>query len=178
VYYHNEYDINISRNTTLLLISLLSSRMGLQPRAPMVLDLISMSAALLYAVPVIGYVLSGNFIHVKAFIGLFATMGIGEFIKYYIIGDASPRPKGAYDCNLWCNDGLQEGKPGMPSGHSSQVTFFASFYYEQTNNIWIRAGLIGYALLVMISRYLKRCHTLPQIATGALWGWLMSRCAK
>lgn len=149
-----------------------------QPRVPMVQDLISMSAALLYVVPLIGYALSGNFIHIKAFLGLFATMGLGESIKYYIIKELSPRPKGAYDCNLWCNDGLQEGKPGMPSGHSSQVTFFASFYYDQTNNIWIRAGLMLYALVVMISRYLKRCHTIPQIATGALLGWMMSRCVK
>lgn len=145
--------------------------MGLQ-------DLISLSAALLYVVPVIGYVLSGNFIHIKAILGLFVTMGLGESIKYYIIKDLSPRPKGAYDCNLWCNDGVQEGKPGMPSGHSSQATFFASFYYDQTNNEWIRSSLILYALLVMTSRYLKRCHTLPQIATGALLGWSMSRCVR
>ena len=144
----------------------------------MVQDLISMSAALLYAVPVIGYALSGNFIHIKAFLGLFATMGLGESIKYYIIKELSPRPKGASDCNLWCNDGVQEGKPGMPSGHSSQVSFFASFYYDQTSNEWIRAGLIFYALLVMISRYLKRCHTIPQIAAGALLGLLMSRCVR
>ena len=145
--------------------------MGLQ-------DLISLSAALLYAVPVIGYMISGNFIHIKAFIGLFATMGLGESIKYFIIKELSPRPKGAYDCNLWCNDGAQEGRPGMPSGHSSQVTFFSSFYYDQTGNEWIRAGLIFYALLVMVSRYLKRCHTIPQIAAGALLGWTMSRCVK
>jgi membrane-associated phospholipid phosphatase len=149
-----------------------------QPLASMVQDLISMSAALLYAVPVIGYMLSGNLIHIKAFLGLFATMGLGESIKYFIIKELSPRPKGAYDCNLWCNDGSQEGKPGMPSGHSSQATFFASFYYDQTGNEWIRAGLVLYALLVMISRYLKRCHTIPQIAAGALLGWTMSRCVR
>ena len=145
--------------------------MGLQ-------DLISLSAALLYAVPVIGYMISGNFIHIKAFFGLFATMGLGESIKHFIIKELSPRPKGAYDCNLWCNDGAQEGRPGMPSGHSSQVAFFASFYYDQTGNEWIRAGLIFYALLVMVSRYLKRCHTIPQIAAGALLGWTMSRCVR
>ena len=141
-------------------------------------DLISMSAALMYVVPVLGYVLSGNFIHIKAFIGLFATMGLSESIKHFIIKESSPRPKGAYDCNLWCNDGLQEGRPGMPSGHSTQVAFFASFYYDQTNNKWVRVGLIFYALLVMTSRYMKRCHTIPQIASGALFGWTMSRCVK
>jgi len=149
-----------------------------QPLAPMVQDLISTSVVLLYIMPVVGYMISGNIIHIKAFIGLFATLGLGEAIKHDVIKEASPRPKGAYNCNLWCNDGAQEGKPGMPSGHSSQVTFFASFYYDQTNNVWIRAGLIGYAILVMISRYVKRCHTIPQIVTGALLGWAMSRCAR
>ena len=154
-----------------LLISLLSSRMTPQ-------DLISLSAVLLYVIPVIGYALTSNFIHIKAFLGLFTTMILSESIKYYIIKDLSPRPKGAYDCNLWCNDGKQEGNPGMPSGHSSQVTFFSSFYYDQTSNVWIQAGLILYALLVMISRYMKRCHTIPQILTGALLGWTMSRCVR
>jgi membrane-associated phospholipid phosphatase len=152
--------------------------MNLQPWVPMVQDLISLSAVLLYVIPVIGYALTSNFIHIKGLIGLFTTMVLGESIKHYIIKESSPRPKGAYNCNLWCNDGAQEGKPGMPSGHSSQVAFFASFYYEHTQNIWARAGLILYALLVMISRYVKRCHTIPQIATGALLGWTMSRCVR
>jgi len=116
--------------------------------------------------------------HIKAFVGLFATTGIGEFIKHYIIKEASPRPNGAKDCNLWCNDGKQGGRPGMPSGHSSQVTFFASFYYGKTENKWIRAALIGYALLVMVSRYEKRCHTIPQIAAGALLGFFISWCVR
>jgi len=141
-------------------------------------DAISISAAFMYLVPVIGFIINQNMIHVKVFLGLFATTGIGEFIKHYIIKEASPRPTGAKNCNLWCNDGKQGGRPGMPSGHSSQVTFFASFYYGQTKNEWIRAALIGYALLVMVSRYEKRCHTLPQIAAGALLGFLISWCVK
>jgi len=141
-------------------------------------DAISFSAAFLYAVPIIAYLITQQWIHIKAFIGLFATMGIGESIKHYIISTASLRPNGAKDCNLWCNDGKQGGNPGMPSGHSSQVTFFASFYYGQTQNIWIRAGLVLYALLVMGTRYLKQCHTIPQIVAGALLGWTISQCAK
>ena len=130
----------------------------------------------MYAVPVIMYFITLDPFQLLGFLGLVATLGIGEFIKHYIIGTASPRPKGATDCNLWCTDGNQEGRPGMPSGHSSQVAFFASFYYSQTKNPWIRGGLIVYALLVMYSRYAKHCHTIPQIATGALLGFLMSKC--
>ena len=139
---------------------------------------ISLSAAILYIIPVIGYMISQNMIHVKAFIGLFATMGLGEAIKHFVIKKQSPRPKGAYDCNLWCNDGIQEGMPGMPSGHSAQVTFFSTFYYRHTKNPWIRAGLILYALLVMISRYQKNCHTIPQIISGAIFGYIMMVCVN
>ena len=130
----------------------------------------------MYAVPVIMYFITLDSFQLLGLLGLVATLGIGEFIKHYIIKTASPRPKGATDCNLWCNDGNQEGRPGMPSGHSSQVAFFTSFYYSQTNNPWIRGGLIVYALLVMYSRYAKHCHTIPQIATGSLLGFLISKC--
>jgi len=142
----------------------------------MIWDWISISAGGMYAVPVLLYFMTYDPQQLLGFLGLVATLGIGEFIKHYIIGTASPRPKGATDCNLWCTDGNQEGRPGMPSGHSSQVAFFASFYYSQTKNPWIRVILVGYALIVMYARYAKHCHTIPQIATGALLGFLMSKC--
>lgn len=142
----------------------------------MIWDWISISAGGMYAVPVIMYFITLDPFQLLGFLGLVATLGIGEFIKHYIIKTASPRPKGATDCNLWCTDGNQEGRPGMPSGHSSQVAFFTSFYYSQTNHPWIRGGLIIYALLVMYSRYAKHCHTIPQIATGSLLGFLISKC--
>jgi membrane-associated phospholipid phosphatase len=129
-----------------------------------------------YIIPAILFMFTGNIVHIKVILGLFLTMGLGESIKYYVIKDNSPRPTGARDCNLLCNDGPQGGRPGMPSGHSAQVAFFSSFYYTQTENIWIRAGLILYEVLVMISRYQKRCHTIPQIIAGAVLGWAMSRC--
>ena len=130
----------------------------------------------MYAVPVILYFITLDSFQLLGLAGLVATLGIGECIKHYIIKTASPRPKGATDCNVWCNDGNQEGRPGMPSGHSSQVVFFASFYYSQTKNPWIRGSLVLYALLIMYSRYAKQCHTIPQIATGALLGFLISKC--
>jgi len=140
--------------------------------------MISLSAVILYIIPFIAYIITNNIVHIKAIIGLFATMGVGESIKYYLIKDASPRPKGAHDCNLWCNDGPQGGNPGMPSGHSAQVAFFSSFYYRKTTNIWVRAGLLLNAGLVMISRYEKHCHTIPQIVAGALLGLFISRCVS
>ena len=125
---------------------------------------------MLYIIPFVLYIFTGNYIHFKAFLGTAGTTIISEAIKYFIIGKASPRPQGAKNCNLLCNDGNQSGQPGMPSGHSSEVAFFSGYYYQQTTNPFIRGALILYAGLIMVSRYIKRCHTINQIVVGALLG--------
>jgi membrane-associated phospholipid phosphatase len=144
-----------------------------------VLDTISASVILLYIIPFFLYIFTGNNIHFKAFLGTAGTTIISETIKYFFIGDASPRPQGAKDCNFLCNDGNQSGRPGMPSGHSSEVAFFSGFYYQQTTNPIIRSILVIYAGLVMLSRYIKRCHTINQIVAGGLLGlslsWIVAR---
>jgi membrane-associated phospholipid phosphatase len=133
-------------------------------------DTLSNSVILLYIIPFFLYIITGNYIHFKAFLGTAGTTIISESIKYFIVGSASPRPQGAKNCNFLCNDGNQSGRPGMPSGHSSEVAFFSGFYYQQTTNPIIRASLIIYAGLVMLSRYVKKCHTINQIVVGALLG--------
>lgn len=129
-----------------------------------------MSVGLLYIIPIILFFNTRNYIHLKGFLGLIGTTFLSEFIKYRIIGTTSPRPKGARDCNLLCNDGRQEGKPGMPSSHSAEAVFFAAFYFKQTKNPIIQGGLVLYPVLVMISRYLKHCHTFNQVIAGAVLG--------
>lgn len=139
------------------------------------LDIISISAGGLYAVPIILYLISGNVWELLGLIGLIGTLGISEFLKHYVIKESSPRPKGAFNCNLWCNDGSREGKPGMPSSHSAQVAFFSAFYYQKTSNPILKIVLAIYALLVMYSRYAKHCHSFLQIIVGALIGLGMVR---
>lgn len=137
-------------------------------------DAISMSVGLLVIIPLILYAYTGNSVHIKALFGLLGTTGLSEGLKYNIIRNWSPRPKGARNCNLFCNDGNQQGRPGMPSSHSAEVAFFASFYSQYTTNNYLRAGLFLYAVLVMLSRYTKRCHSLSQITVGTLIGLVMS----
>jgi membrane-associated phospholipid phosphatase len=137
-------------------------------------DLISMSVGILYVIPFILYWLTGQTIHLKGWLGLMGTLGLSHMLKVDIVKEASLRPKGACDCDLLCIDGNQEGKPGMPSGHSSAATFFSAFYYQQTTNPWIKGALVLYSILVMTSRYLKRCHNFSQIAAGGLIGLLMN----
>lgn len=137
-------------------------------------DYISMSVGLVYIVPLILYFFTGNWVHAKALLGVTGTTIISESTKYFLIGDASPRPSGAKNCNMLCNDGNQSGRPGMPSSHSAEAAFFSGFYYQQTTNPVIRAALVLFAALIMISRYIKRCHTINQIGVGALLGLSLS----
>jgi membrane-associated phospholipid phosphatase len=137
-------------------------------------DYISISVSLVYIIPLILYTFTGNWIHGKAFLGVTGTTVISETIKYFFIGTASPRPTGAKNCNMLCNDGNQAGQPGMPSSHSAEAAFFLGYYYQQTTNPFIRIALILYAVLIMISRYIKRCHTVNQIGAGALLGLSLS----
>lgn len=135
-----------------------------------ILNLISMSVALLYIIPPVLYVITKNVIHFKALLGVIGTTFISETLKYFFIGDLSPRPEGAKDCNLLCNDGNQAGRPGMPSSHSAEAAFILGFYYQQYKNKYIRLFLVIYTALVMLSRYLKKCHTISQVFAGAFLG--------
>lgn len=135
---------------------------------------LSISVIYLYIIPFILYIFTHNPIHFKAFLGISGTTILSETLKFFFIRGASPRPKGARDCDLLCTDGNQEGKPGMPSSHSATVAFFSSFYYQQTTNPIIKSVLVIYAGLVMLSRYIKRCHTINQIIVGTVLGVSLS----
>jgi len=137
-------------------------------------DILSMSIVGVYGIPVLGYLLDARALHIAALLGLLTTVGISEGIKYGIVGAANPRPPGAHDCNLWCNDGVQEGRPGMPSSHAALVAFFIGFYYPYLTNIYVVVALLLYGLLVVISRYVKHCHTMEQLLVGTLLGMLLS----
>jgi membrane-associated phospholipid phosphatase len=134
------------------------------------LDWISISVAPLFIIPLFLYLYTKDPIHIKGWIGLLATCGLETTLKSQVIKEAGPRPKGAKNCNLFCNDGNQEGKPGMPSGHSSLVSYFSAFYYQEAKQLWLKIVLVLYACLVMLSRYLKHCHSPAQIVCGALLG--------
>ena len=92
------------------------------------------------------------------------TVALNETVKHALIGTQSPRPANAADCNVWVNDGPCGGKPGMPSGHSAQVSFLAAYYLQEAfltpspNTAPTSPAfrvfallLVGYALAVMYS---------------------------
>jgi membrane-associated phospholipid phosphatase len=133
-------------------------------------DFISSSIIIVYIIPIILYGFTHQPYHIVALMGTLGTNAISECIKHIFIKEISPRPQGAMNCNVMCTNGNQEGKPGMPSSHAATIAFFTIYYLRHTNSLYIRAILIGYAILVMMSRYHKRCHTVLQIMVGALLG--------
>ena len=132
-------------------------------------DGISLSTLLLYVIPVIFYLQYSTWIHLKGTIIMILLTIVSESLKNTILKH-DLRPFGARDCNGLCNDGDQSGKPGMPSTHTAIASFFAYYYSKHTTNIYIQTGLITYAGLVALSRYMKKCHSIPQIIVGALLG--------
>jgi membrane-associated phospholipid phosphatase len=134
----------------------------------------SLSVLLVYIIPGILYYYTRNPREIIAIISVFGTGLLSEGIKHLVIGNRNPRPSGASDCDLLCTNGLQEGKPGMPSGHSALAFFFAGFYFNQTDEVWIKVILVIFATGVAYSRYTKRCHSIEQAIAGALFGIIMS----
>lgn len=139
---------------------------------------VSISVLFVYFIPTILYYYTRNPREIMALLGAFGTGLADEGIKHLIIGTRNPRPHGAYDCDLLCMNGLQEGKPGMPSGHAAVSTFFAAYYFNETSNTWIRIALVVFSVSVMYSRYTKRCHTIEQVIAGSIFGLMMSILVK
>lgn len=135
---------------------------------------LSISMCGLFLIPIFLYLLNPSMLHIKGFIGIILTPFIADLIKKYITISDYPRPDGAKDCDLFCMDGNQTGRPGMPSGHTATVVFFTAYYFKETNNIYLKFLMILYTALIMLSRYLKRCHTINQIVGGTILGLIVA----
>ena len=140
-----------------------------------IMDIISLSISAIYIIPLVLYFITYDTFHLKALYGLIGTALISEGLKRYVIKDISPRPADAINCNVLCNDGKQGGQPGMPSSHTATIVFFTGMYFNKIQNGYVRVILVVYTLVMMLSRYLKRCHTINQIGGGLLLGFALSR---
>lgn len=145
----------------------------------MIYDFISLTILLCFVMPLVLYSQSGQKKHIKAFFGLIFILLFSEFLKRYIIREKSVRPSDAYNCNTFCNDGKVGGKAGMPSSHSAVVWFFIGFYFSDLENSMKSISII-FGILMILSRYYKKCHTISQIVAGSLLGLssgLLLKCA-
>jgi len=107
---------------------------------------------------------------VYLFIGL-ACILISAYVERIKPYFDSPRPEGAKDCNAFCGGGSVEGKPGFPSGHVATVTLFVLLLGAYTQSYYWLLGFVWIAAMAW-SRYEKDCHTVEQVAGGALVGLL------
>jgi len=128
-------------------------------------DAISLSLLLVYLVP-IGLM----FYNINYYVMLLAPLFVGsttELVKPFI---PSPRPKGAKDCNLFCQGGSVGGQPGFPSGHMGSAAVFVGLLYDAFPSPAVFLGGLLWLILMAYSRYTKHCHTLTQIVAGTSYG--------
>jgi membrane-associated phospholipid phosphatase len=140
-------------------------------------DVLSVSVVGLYGITLLLFLRTYDVSHLISFLGLFLTIGISEGLKLLCRGSTCPRPFGAENCNTFCSDGNQEGRPGMPSTHAAFVTFFVT-YYAPVLSSPLRALATLYAAAVIYSRYAKKCHSAIQLASGFALGGGMGMIAN
>lgn len=140
-------------------------------------NILSVSVAGLYGIALLLFLWTRDISHLIAFLGLILTMVTSEGLKLLCKGSTCPRPFGATNCNTFCSDGNQEGRPGMPSTHAAFVTFFVT-YYAPVLSAPLRALATLYAAAVIYSRYAKKCHSAIQLASGTILGGGMGMLAS
>lgn len=108
------------------------------------------------------------------FTGVLLLAGVVHLAKLYFGTEGIyGRPKGACGCDLLCTSENDEGKPGFPSGHvaTSWMLFLVFAWYIRAQ-LLIPFSIIGltWSSLVSYSRYIKKCHNIPQIIGGYVAG--------
>ena len=120
-------------------------------------------------------------IYLFGLFGYALTLILSDYLKNYIFYK-NGRPKGAFNCDIFNKDGIQEGKPGYPSGHMSSTSFFVSFFIfiilfktklDIKYKIILISLLIFYLFMIANSRYQKKCHSIKQIIGGSIFGFVM-----
>lgn len=82
------------------------------------------------------------------------------------------RPAKARGCDIWCLGGAVGGRAGWPSGHVAVATAFVCWTAAKRKSggrIWVWIWLVAVAW----ARWVKRCHTVGQIAAGGALGALV-----
>ncbi len=140
-------------------------------------EILSMSVIVLIYMPIALAILSKTSAdqtkHITAFIGAISTLIVSEGLKNTVFYPPTftsilARPKNAADCNTWCTDGSQGGKPGFPSTHSATTTFLAAYYYND-----LGPAIIPFWFAVLYSRIAKSCHNWWQVIAGTVLGYLI-----
>jgi len=124
------------------------------------------------------YIITQKSLYILVFICIFVVFFTSEIFKkiFSILQSNNTlfyRPIGSQNCGLF-NQYSMPNSPAFPSSHVSIITFVSIvmiwFLFPTSFIAWII--IIGYNILIGISRYKKKCHNLFQIICGAIYGIL------
>lgn len=141
----------------------------------MIWDYVSVSVVGLILYPLLMLIITRNyFMYVPFLLGIIITDLYTKIIKkHFNSHKILQRPDNAFNSDIFCRNGDQSGKPGMPSGHVAMTTFFFTFIYFINKNarheLFIGFGVF-YILLMGAARYNKNCHNISQVTVGAFIG--------
>lgn len=154
-------------------------------------DIVSLSPLVIFLTLLYNFLIlpSKNILDLVFFLYLMLAGFIVRFLKDLPYPKSwrwvTDRPVGARNCDYFSRNGLAKlGTPGMPSGHMTHTTIFATImilgrYFGATGknfsleNILFYGVNIALVLVMAFARYYKKCHNIPQIMMGFLLGMVM-----
>lgn len=105
-----------------------------------------------------------------------------KFMMYKITPKLSKRPYGAIDCHAFPGSG-SASKTGMPSGHSAGAiamsVYSLHYIWDINTSITYNHKIISsiiilcMGILIAYSRIIFKCHTLLQVLSGCLLGYIL-----
>ena len=91
--------------------------------------------------------------------------------KNSLLYKISRRPKNNANCGVFCYKNLATlNDPGLPSGHTTFITFFALCLPNTFHYNLLKILLIG---LISFNRISTQCHTSLQVLSGIIFAYFM-----
>lgn len=141
----------------------------------LIANLVSLSAIVLFMLPWSFFVATKH--PVFLWMGIAVSLADGSTkIWKRLFGTASifGRPYGACDCDIFCINGTQNGKPGFPSGHMTVTSFLATTFALLQPGLPYQLAAIAVVIAMGWARYFKKCHNLMQIVAGTIYGFFVA----
>lgn len=146
------------------------------------LDYVSKFVAVLQVLPFVCYLLTYNLQYLKIQVGWFIISWSVDMVKLLLVKwfpkDLAFRRPGGEHCGMF-NESNRSDAPAFPSGHLSTATYIIlALWLQLVKDGYIQstrskiAILSIYIGLLSVSRWQKKCHTVPQILTGIIYGGL------
>lgn len=140
-----------------------------------VAKIVSFSLTFLYLVPIVSYIVTkdSEFLIIfiaSLFVNVLVTMAKVYSTQSFPKCMMLKRPKGAFNCHLDGTGGNMAYLAGFPSGHVTQATFISwMLAWKLLPSQWYFVACL-YVIAMMVSRIIVKCHNVPQVLAGVLFG--------